>query len=690
MDLIEAGQFGHALSRSDEWRYNLFDNIQQGCAYCRMVYEEGHSVDFIHEKVNSQFLKLSGLKDLVGRRASEVIPGIRTANPEFIEILGRVALTGISERFEIYIKALDIWLNIMAYSPEKGCFVALFDVITDRKQVERSISVSNERLQLIMSAAHAGIWEWDLHTNSNTWTDELWRLYGLEPHSREASYDLWLEAIHPEDREKTERAAREAVQKGAEFNSIWRTRDIDGKEHWLLSKGTPFRGSDGQVCRYVGIVLDITARKLAENAFLESERRFQELTDLLPQPVFELDFQGTVTYTNREGLELFGYTAEEVQNEFKSIRLVVPEERVKVKRNIEAFLANRTIEHHEYIALRKDGTTFPILLYTSRIVRNNKPVGIRGIVLDISLRKQAEENLLILNQTLEQRIWERTKELELSHHQMMLQEKLASIGLLAAGIAHELNNPINFLKINSATQQENISDLLLVMEEYRRVIEKFDQGTFSEIDRQNMLNLEAELAFDTLLNEIPEIFAESDRGFARITTIINSMRNFSHQHGADERLFFDVNKGIEDTLIIARHEYRDYAHIETSFEELPAIRCNPEQINQVFLNLIVNSSHAIAAQKRSSFGNISIHTSFDSNNIYCRIADDGPGIPVEVRDRIFEPFFTTKSLGKGTGLGLSISYDIIVNKHKGTLSVDCPADGGSVFFISLPLYHKTG
>ena len=669
----------------DEWRYGLFDNIQQGCAYCRMVYEDGSAVDFIHERVNSQFLKLSGLKELVGRRATEVIPGIRESNPEFIETFGRVARNGIAERFEIYIEALDMWLDITAYSPEKGCFIALFDVISARKQAEQSIRVSNERLQLIMSAAHAGIWEWDLSTNSNIWTDELWRLYGLEPHSCEASYEVWLQAINPIDREKTQQAAMEAVKKGVEFNSIWRTRDVDGKERWLLSKGTPFKGIDGQVCRYVGIVLDITARKMAENAFLESECRFQELTDLLPQPVFELDLKGKVIYTNREGLDLFGYTMEEVQNDFQSFRLVVPEERAKVKHNITCLLENRPFESHEYTGLKKDGTTFPILLYTSRIVRNEKPVGIRGIVLDITLRKHTEEKLRILNQTLEERILERTKELEISHQQMMLQEKLASIGLLAAGIAHELNNPINFLKINFATQQDNISALLLIMEEYRRVFEKLEKGTFSLMDRQNLINLETEHTLETVLNDIPEIFAESDRGFARITTIINGMRNFSQRHGSDEKVFFNLNKGIEDTLIVARNEYRDYAHIETSFEELPALLCIPEQINHVLLNLIVNSAHAIALQKRSAFGKICIHTFFDSSNIYCRIADDGPGIPKEVRKRIFEPFFSTKSPGKGTGLGLSLSYDIIVQKHKGTISVDCPVEGGTVFTISLPL-----
>jgi two-component system NtrC family sensor kinase len=685
IESTQCGRSGVVDLQRDEWRYGLFDNIQQGCAYCRMVYEDGCPVDFIYERVNSQFLKLFGLQELFDRKATEVIPGIRESNPEFIDTFRRVALNGISERFEIYIEVLSKWLDIMAYSPEKGSFIALFDDITTRKQSEQSIRVSNERLQLIMSAAHAGIWEWDLSTNCNIWTDELWRLYGLDPHSCEASYEVWLQAINPMDRAKTEQAAIDAVTKGVEFNSIWRTRDVDGRERWLLSKGTPFKGIDGQVCRYVGIVLDITARKMAENAFLESERRFQELTDLLPQPVFELDLQGTVTYTNREGLELFGYTMEEVQKDFKSFRLVVPEERAKVKHNIHALLEDRSIDNHEYTGLKKDGTTFPILLYTSRIVRNNKAVGIRGIVLDITHRKHTEEKLRILNQTLEERIQERTKELAFSHQQMMLQEKLASIGLLAAGIAHELNNPINFLKINFATQQDNISSLLLVMDEYRLVIEKLEQGTFSAIDRQNLLNLETELTLDTVLNEIPEIFAESDRGFARITTIINSMRNFSHRHGFDEKVFFNLNKGIENTLIVTRNEYRGCAHIETFFEELPALLCNPEQINQVLLNLIVNSAHAIASQKRSSFGTISIHTSFDSSNIYCRIADDGPGIPKEFRSRIFEPFFTTKSTGKGAGLGLSLSYDIIVHKHSGTLSVDCPAEGGTVFSLSLPL-----
>ena len=127
----------------------------------------------------------------------------------------------------------------------------------------------------------------------------------------------------------------------------------------------------------------------------------------------------------------------------------------------------------------------------------------------------------------------------------------------------------------------------------------------------------------------------------------------------------------------------------TKLEDLPSVPCNPEQVNQVFLNLVVNSAHAIESQHRLEKGKITIRTWYDSSNVFCSVTDDGPGIPPEVRRRIFEPFFTTKQPGKGTGLGLSISYDIVVHKHGGTLDVHCPPEGGTVITLSLPLRQMT-
>jgi PAS domain S-box-containing protein len=309
-----------------------------------------------------------------------------------------------------------------------------------------------------------------------------------------------------------------------------------------------------------------------------------------------------------------------------------------------------------------------------------------GTATDITERKLAELNLFQLNQTLEERIAERTRELELLHQQVILHEKLASIGQLAAGIAHELNNPLNFIKINFSTQKEYFDDLLLLVNEYREISGKIESmGGVLVPELQKLRLMEAEIAIDMLLADIPMIFAESNNGFERMTTIINSMRNFSMTHAPDARLSFDVNQGIRDTLILARHEYLDIAGIETNLDEaLPGIYGNPAQINQLFLNVIVNSAQAIKSQHRSSPGTITIHTWFDSGNVLCSIADDGPGIPKEIRKDIFNLFFSTKEPGKGIGLGLSICYDIVVHKHGGTLSVECPAEGGTVVTIGLP------
>ena len=469
---------------------------------------------------------------------------------------------------------------------------------------------------------------------------------------------------------------------------IWQGEFINKKksgelytEYCIVS---PISGRNNLITHFIAIKQDLTQRKKEQQALAESEQSFQELADLLPQPVFEVDLNMHISFSNKAGLELYGYKKEVLEHGFNSLRLFAPEEHARVQKNIIARLHGTLVENHEYIAIKSDGTTFPILLYTATIIRNGHPIGIRGIGLDITERKLTEETLRELNQTLEERVEERTRELKFTHQQMALQEKLASIGQLSAGLAHEINNPINFVRINLATLRENITDMHKMLQEYRDLYQPTDDSAPMSKELQKIKALEKELDIDGVLSSIPEIFAESERGFDRVSTIIRSMRNFSFQHAIDERVLFDINTGIRDALIITRNEYRYYATVETFLEEVPLIPCNPEQINQVLLNLIINSSHAIAMQKRADKGHITIQTSYDNDFVNCTIADDGPGIPDEIIRRIFEPFFTTKEPGKGTGLGLSISYDIITHKHDGKLTVSCPKEGGTVFSIQLP------
>ena len=448
---------------------------------------------------------------------------------------------------------------------------------------------------------------------------------------------------------------------------------------------SPITGNNSKISHFIGIKQDISEQKKKQAELSLSEMRFHDMANLLPQTIFEMNIQGRIIYTNRMGFETFGYTREDFENGVQATMLFAPEEREKVRSNMKNRLEDVPFDNHEYTGRKKDGTLFPILVYTSRIFENGTLVGIRGIVLDISERKEAEDQLQQLNRTLEQRVDERTLDLVKSQQQVIQQEKLASIGQLAAGIAHEINNPLNFIKINFVTQQGNIADILSILNEYRAFTKQIDSNTVYSSELQKLHSIEQDLDLDMLLADIPQIFAESQGGFERITTIINSMRNFSYKHALDEKVLFDMNKGIRDTLIISRNEYRYCADIETDLKDLPPVPCNPEQMNQVFLNLIINGAHAIASQKRAANGKIKIATWIDSTSVYCSVADDGPGIPLEVQKHIFEPFFTTKKPGIGTGLGLSISYDIVVHKHHGTLTVDCPEEGGTVFTIALPI-----
>ena len=470
---------------------------------------------------------------------------------------------------------------------------------------------------------------------------------------------------------------------------IWQgefiNRNKNGELYTEYCIVSPITGRNNRISHFIAIKQDLTQRKKEQQALAESEQSFQELADLLPQPVFEVDINRHISFSNKAGLELFGYSKEVLEHGFDSLRLFAPEEHARVKNSINSALHGIPLDNHEYIAVKSDGTIFPILLYTAVIVRNGRPIGIRGIGLDISERIHTEETLRELNQTLEVRVAERTRELEFSHQQMALQEKLASIGQLSAGLAHEINNPINFVRINFATLREDITDLRKLLQAYRGLFHSIAEENSSNEEFQKIKTMEKRLSVDMLLDGLPELFAESERGFERVGTIIKSMRNFSFQHAIDERVRFDINKGIRDTLIITRNEYRYHAKVETFLEEIPPVPCNPEQINQVFLNLIINSSHAIASQKRLNRGHIIIRTGCDEDYVQCTITDDGPGMPPETMRRVFEPFFTTKDPGQGTGLGLSISYDIITHKHGGTLTVSCPPEGGSVFTIRLPL-----
>jgi signal transduction histidine kinase len=265
------------------------------------------------------------------------------------------------------------------------------------------------------------------------------------------------------------------------------------------------------------------------------------------------------------------------------------------------------------------------------------------------------------------------KQLQETQQQLIRSEKLASIGKLSAGIAHEINNPVGFVSSNSTSLLEYIGRMKEILKMYRRGMKK------EVIDKR-----EKKLRIDFILDDIDKLLMENIEGLARITNIVSNLKKFSRDDPAEVFVNSDINDGIQSVLILVKNETKYHADLITDFGDIGQAPCNISELNQVFLNIIINAVQAIKEQGKSEKGLITIKTWKDTEWVYISIADDGPGIPLEIRDKIFDPFFTTKPVGTGTGLGLSISYEIVANKHRGSIKVAGGPGAGTTFTMKIP------
>lgn len=433
--------------------------------------------------------------------------------------------------------------------------------------------------------------------------------------------------------------------------------DSNSEARWFLMQAMPLSDAEGCVVSF----LDITQRKLSE----QSHAQRAAVVEATPDFVGMANEQGKMIYANRAFRHMRGLDPH-------------PGTPLGTLRNIYPDWAYPAIAAEALPAtmLRGDWSGETTVLDAA-----GHEVPVHQVIL--AHRDEAGEidffSTIMRNLTASQQqaaaLRQAFDELRQTQDQLVNSEKMASIGQLTAGVAHEINNPVGYLNSNLTTLAQYVGELLRMVDTYETAMSAVaDTGVRAQVEQTRR---ETDLAF--LLEDIPKLVSESREGIQRVRKIVQDLKDFAHAGNNEEWQWIDLRHSLERTLNIVHNELKYKAEVQQSYDALPEIRCLPGQLNQVFMNLLVNAGHAI-----QDSGQVRVAARLVGEQVWVEISDTGCGMPPEVMGRIFEPFFTTKPVGKGTGLGLSISYGI-VKKHGGTIEVESEYGRGTTFRIKLPV-----
>jgi two-component system NtrC family sensor kinase len=418
-----------------------------------------------------------------------------------------------------------------------------------------------------------------------------------------------------------------------------------------------------------------TSQVNGQSASSSPSDRLQYLMDNTPAIIYTSvptgDFK--MTFVSANALNVLGYRPEDMVADpnfwFEHIH---PEDRAEIFSSL-AQLFSEGKKTYEYRFLSNSNEYVWMHDMLKLIVdESNNPIEIVGSLTDITDRKLMEEALHKKGEEQQTLI----AKLNDTQQQLVQSEKMASVGQLAAGVAHEINNPIGFVNSNMGSLQNYVKTLFDVLDQYDALVKKFPPD-HDITKRFKSIREKADMEF--LRDDMEDLVNESMDGLKRVKDIVQGLKDFSHM-GDMNMIEADIHQNLESTLNIVMNEIKYKAVVIKEYGQLPLIKCLISQLNQVFMNMLVNAAHAI---KES--GTITIRTACKDDFVVIQFTDTGSGIPPEVIGRIFEPFFTTKPVGSGTGLGLSLAYGI-VKKHGGRIEVESTIDVGTSFMIYLPIH----
>ena len=652
---VEERHRAEGLLLESERRYrSLFENMMDAFAFCRMIFnEQGRAEDFVYLEVNPAFAEATGLENVVGKRLTEVFPGVRQAHPDLLETYGRVARTGQPERFEIEFKPLQAWFSVSVYSPLREHVVITFQNITQTKEAERAIRQSEGELTAIYDSVPLVMLLLDSDNRirkvnefgKRLMDDSLMDVLGQRPGG---ALRCLRSLDHPDgcgfgkgcgsctirnsvlDTIATGRS-RQHIEASLPLNVKGRTQEYE----FLLSSVK--LDVEGQP-RVLVTLQDITERKKAEAQLRQQFHLMKCITDQSADSILLTDREGRVTFLNPEAERVFGFTADEMKGQVLHDMIhhhyadgrTFPASECPIANT---FPGGENLRDYEDVYFRKDGSMVEVSASTSVLEASGEPIGLVYVLHDVTERKRASRAAL-------------------------RSQKLEALGTIAGGIAHDFNNILAAINGNA----------------------RLAMGDLAEG------------------RSVQECLSEINKAGERAAQLVQRILAFSRP-GEQKRDVQPLQNVVEEALKLVRATLPALTEIRTEYaSELPAVSVDSSQIHQVIVNLATNAAYAIGDRpgridvridEKYLFQEDCPSNSKLQEGKYVRLhfSDDGSGMPAEIRDRIFDPFFTTKPVGQGTGLGLSVVHGIVAN-HDGDITVYSEPGKGTAFHIFFPAVDR--
>ena len=571
-----------------------------------------------------------------------------------------------------------------------------FRDISERKRVEAELKASQQRLFLLIEQTPVVIIEWDLNFDVKTWNPAAEKIFG---YTKQEAIGRNFEFIVPEAAKTQVKQITDYLlsQKGGSYSV---NENITKDDKIIICEwfNNSLISVDGELIGIASVVVDITKRKQAE----EEQQKFVALVENINDFIGIASMDGQVIYVNPAGLRMVGLSSLEEAKTKTIGDFHSPEDFGQFSQKIAPSMIERGFwqgeSHYRHIYTGKI-TPADCNSFVVKHPETGQPFCLVAVFRDITERKQAETilrqseaQLRVQTQELEKALYE----LQRTQSQLVQSEKMSSLGQLVAGVAHEINNPVNFIFGNLAHASGYIQDLLQLLQLYQQ---NYPQPMPEIADFAKLIEL------DFLQLDLPQLLNSMKVGADRIREIVLSLRTFSRLDEAQMKAV-DIHQGIDSTLMILQSRLkgngeREEIQVIKEYCDLPLVECYAGQLNQVFMNILANAIDAL--EESLVIDHLSLVNSFEqrtnpqirictevvaTNKVTIRIADNGLGMPEAVKQRLFDPFFTTKPVGKGTGMGLSISYQIVSEKHGGCLECLSESGKGTEFLITIPLIQQ--